>query len=151
MVWHPIKTWACNALAFNGRSLTKMSRSKSPVGNLKGVAMQVTTGKVGRGFYNRHSAPQPVHEGKLRRPGQLLDKENPIQGPIADSEEKHEPASDIDTALVDSLKVLDPEGPIREADIPPMCLPIALFGRSLCSVPSSTIWTTRDISCCARP
>ena len=37
----------------------------------------------------------------------------------ADSEEKHEPASDIDTALVDSLKVLDPEGPIREADIPP--------------------------------
>src|SRR4029077_12787044 len=35
----------------------------------------------------------------------------------ADSEEKHEPASDIDTALVDSLKVLDPEGPIREADI----------------------------------
>src|SRR6476620_11358571 len=30
----------------------------------------------------------------------------------ADSEEKHEPASDI--ALVDSLKVLDPEGPIRE-------------------------------------
>jgi hypothetical protein len=33
----------------------------------------------------------------------------------ADSEEKHEPASDIDTALVDSLKVLDPEGPIREA------------------------------------
>jgi hypothetical protein len=37
----------------------------------------------------------------------------------ADSEEKHEPVSDIDTALVDSLKVLDPEGPIREADIPP--------------------------------
>src|ERR1700688_4272998 len=35
----------------------------------------------------------------------------------ADSEEKHEPASDIDTALMDSLKVLDPEGPIREADI----------------------------------
>src|SRR4029077_18245353 len=35
----------------------------------------------------------------------------------ADSEEKHEPASDIDTALVDSLKVLDPEGPIREADM----------------------------------
>src|SRR6478609_8379950 len=35
----------------------------------------------------------------------------------ADSEGKHEPASDIDTALVDSLKVLDPEGPIREADI----------------------------------
>ena len=30
--------------------------------------------------------------------------------PSADSEEKHEPVSDIDTALMDSLKVLDPEG-----------------------------------------
>src|SRR4249920_3455608 len=39
------------------------------------------------------------------------------KGPGADSGEKHEPASDIDTALMDSLKVLDPEGPIREADI----------------------------------
>ena len=39
------------------------------------------------------------------------------KGPGADSEEKHEPASDINTALMDSLKVLDPEGPIREADI----------------------------------
>jgi hypothetical protein len=35
----------------------------------------------------------------------------------ADSEEKHEPASDIDTALMDSLKALDPKRPIREADI----------------------------------
>ena len=35
----------------------------------------------------------------------------------ADSEEKHEPASDIDTAGVDGLKVLDPDRPIREADI----------------------------------
>jgi hypothetical protein len=34
----------------------------------------------------------------------------------ADSEEKQEPASDTDTALMDSLKVLDPEWPIREAD-----------------------------------
>ena len=40
-----------------------------------------------------------------------------MEGPGADSEEKHEPASDIDTALMDCLKVLDPEGPIREADI----------------------------------
>src|SRR5580704_19003512 len=37
-----------------------------------------------------------------------------MEGLSADSEEKHEPASDIDTALMDSLKVLDPEGPIRE-------------------------------------
>jgi len=35
----------------------------------------------------------------------------------ADSEEKHEPVSDIDTAAVDSLKVLDLEWPIREADV----------------------------------
>ena len=35
----------------------------------------------------------------------------------ADSEEKREPASDIDTVVVDSLKALDPEWPIREADI----------------------------------
>ena len=51
------------------------------------------------------------------RPGELLDKENPIQGPCADSEEKHDPVSDIDIAVVDSLKALDPKRPIREADI----------------------------------
>jgi hypothetical protein len=32
----------------------------------------------------------------------------------ADSEEKHEPVSDIDTAVADSLKVLDLKRPIRE-------------------------------------
>jgi hypothetical protein len=37
----------------------------------------------------------------------------------ADSEEKHEPVSDIDTAAADGLKVLDPKRPIREADIAP--------------------------------
>ena len=40
-----------------------------------------------------------------------------MEGPGADSEEKHEPASDIDIAAVDSLKALDPKWPIREADI----------------------------------
>jgi hypothetical protein len=35
----------------------------------------------------------------------------------ADSGEKHEPAGDIDTVSVDSLKALDPNRPIREADI----------------------------------
>ena len=40
-----------------------------------------------------------------------------MEGPGADSGEKHEPARDIDTAVVDSLKVLDPNRPIREADI----------------------------------
>src|SRR6185437_9851423 len=33
----------------------------------------------------------------------------------ADSEEKHEPVSDIDTAVAESLKTLDPNQPIREA------------------------------------
>jgi hypothetical protein len=40
-----------------------------------------------------------------------------MEGPCADSEEKREPVKDIDTAVVDSLKVLDPNRPIREADI----------------------------------
>jgi hypothetical protein len=39
------------------------------------------------------------------------------RAPGADSEEKHEPVSDIDTVVMDSLKALDPEWPIREADI----------------------------------
>jgi hypothetical protein len=39
-----------------------------------------------------------------------------VEGPGADSEEKHEPVSDIDTAAADSLKVLDLKRPIREAD-----------------------------------
>ena len=39
------------------------------------------------------------------------------KGLSADSEEKREPVSDINTALVDSLKALDPIRPIREAVI----------------------------------
>jgi len=35
----------------------------------------------------------------------------------ADSEEKHEPVSDIDTVVVDSLKALDLIRPIREAEV----------------------------------
>ena len=40
-----------------------------------------------------------------------------LEGPCADSEEKHEPASDADAAVVDSLKALDLNRPIREADM----------------------------------
>jgi hypothetical protein len=40
-----------------------------------------------------------------------------LEGLGADSEEKREPASDIDTVAVDSLKALDPKWPIREADM----------------------------------
>ena len=46
-----------------------------------------------------------------------MTKKAPYKGLSADSEEKREPVSDIDTAVVDSLKVLDPNRPIREADI----------------------------------
>jgi hypothetical protein len=46
----------------------------------------------------------------------FLTKKTPYKGPSADSEEKHEPVSDIDTGVVDSLKALDHERPIREAD-----------------------------------
>jgi len=46
-----------------------------------------------------------------------LTTKTPYKGLGADSEEKREPVRDIDTAVVDSLKVLDPNRPIREADI----------------------------------
>jgi hypothetical protein len=46
-----------------------------------------------------------------------LTNKAPYKGLGADSEEKHEPVSDIYTGVVDSLKVLDPEWPIREADV----------------------------------
>ena len=41
-----------------------------------------------------------------------------MKGLGAESEEKREPVSDIDTAVVDSLKALDPEWPIRDRDGP---------------------------------
>jgi hypothetical protein len=40
------------------------------------------------------------------------------KGPCADSEEKHALASDIDTGKMDGPKALDPNRPIREADMP---------------------------------
>ena len=46
-----------------------------------------------------------------------LTKKAPYKGLGADSGEKREPVGDIDIAVVDSLKVLDPRRPIREADI----------------------------------
>jgi len=60
----------------------------------------------------RHSGGKAVHKIVPPRPRIPWWK-----GLGADSEEKHEPASDIDTAAADSLKVLDPKRPIREADI----------------------------------
>src|SRR6185437_7417174 len=49
----------------------------------------------------------------------------------AESEEKREPASDIEAAVVDSLKVLDPERPIREADIDPFVVIARDFTRKV--------------------
>jgi hypothetical protein len=46
-----------------------------------------------------------------------LTKKTPYKGPGADSEEKREPVSDIDIAVVVSLKALDLKWPIREADV----------------------------------
>ena len=40
-----------------------------------------------------------------------------MERPWCHSGEKHEPAGDIDTVSVDGLKALDPNRPIREADI----------------------------------
>src|SRR3982074_79879 len=71
-----------------------------------------------------------------------LTKKTPYKGPGADSEEKHEPASDIDTAVADSLKALDPKWPIREADI-------AQYSRHVSKVPTEVAdrpqppWLTR--------
>lgn len=48
-----------------------------------------------------------------------MTKKAPYKGLCADSEEKHVLASDVDTAKVDSLKALDPNRAIREADIDP--------------------------------
>src|SRR5262245_12634275 len=69
------------------------------------------------------------------------------RAPGADSEEKHEPVSDIDTVVVDSLKALDPEWPIREADMDrrdrkcPLCANRVLTRRSksTASLPSQML------------
>src|SRR5262249_33583178 len=37
-----------------------------------------------------------------------------MEGPCAESEEKREPVGDIDTGVVDSLKVLDPDGRLEK-------------------------------------
>src|SRR6266568_3530703 len=44
----------------------------------------------------------------------FLTKKTPYKGLGAESEEKHEPVSDIDTGVVDSLKALDPDGRLEK-------------------------------------
>ena len=57
---------------------------------------------------------QKTDDGKNASP--CLTQKAPYKGLCADSGEKHEPASDIDAAVVDSLTALDLSRPIREAD-----------------------------------
>jgi hypothetical protein len=66
--------------------------------------------------------PSEIHsEGKrCATLANSLTKKAPYKGLSADSGEKHEPVSDIDTAAEDSLKALDSNRPIREADIAPI-------------------------------
>jgi hypothetical protein len=83
----------------------------------------------------------------MRGSGEFLDKESPIQGPWCRSEEKREPVGDINIAMVDSLKVLDPRRPIREATI-------RRFGSLIREVfstrhgPSASTRTNRSNSAC---
>ncbi len=53
-----------------------------------------------------------------------MTKKTPYKGLGADSEEKHQPVSDIDTVVVGGLNALDPKRPIREADIISVLRPI---------------------------
>src|SRR5271168_2679629 len=61
----------------------------------------------------------------------------------ADSEEKHEPVSDIDAVVVDSLKALDLEWPIREADIDRGFTPTKNFG-AVGALSSERPWSIRQ-------
>ena len=62
----------------------------------------------------------------------------------ADSEEKREPVSDIDTAAADSLKVLDPKRPIREADINQPTSPAELVENDLACVKTQKFGRSRE-------
>ena len=59
-----------------------------------------------------------------------MTKKAPYKGLSADSEEKREPVGDIDTAVVDSLKVLDLKWPIREADMRELLINVCFRGNS---------------------
>ena len=71
------------------------------------------------------------------------------KGPGANSEEKHEPASDIDTVVVDSLNALDPKRPIREATLISASPRPASGSRRACLQPCaiSVIGTARMRDC----
>jgi hypothetical protein len=53
----------------------------------------------------------------MRGPGKFLDKESPIQGPWCRIRREARARATSTLQVVDSLKVLNPQRPIREADI----------------------------------
>src|SRR5260221_12720246 len=55
---------------------------------------------------------QETDDGKNASP--CLTQKAPYKGLGAESEEKREPVSDIDTAVVDSLKAIDPDGRLEK-------------------------------------
>src|SRR6476620_1151416 len=57
---------SCHGMAWQGRSLPQGWGDSQPCTDLARIDVEID---------------QETDEGKLRRPGQLLDKENPIQGP----------------------------------------------------------------------
>ena len=65
----------------------------------------------------------------------------------ADSEEKREPVSDIDTAVVDSLKALDLKRPIREADIKTIRSGIMSICNARADFAAACVWGRRGRSC----
>jgi hypothetical protein len=74
-----------------------------------------------------------------------------MEGPCADSEEKREPAGDIDTVVVDGLKVLDPKRPIREADMAILLGPqlaIRWFPLEPCCHKRRSVEPPSDAPCC---
>src|SRR5260221_10438632 len=58
---------------------------------------------------------QETDDGKNASP--CLTQKAPYKGLGAESEEKREPVSDIDTAVVDNLKALDPDGRLEKRTI----------------------------------
>src|SRR5262249_12355758 len=95
----------------------------------------------------RASDPRTAGRAENARPARV--------GPSHGENRGSSPLSDIDTAVLDSLKVLDPRRPIREADIVRV-IPAASFSRtppqacrnlpSITSQPASSHWGACDPS-----
>ena len=73
--------------------------------------------RVGRKKRSLKSNTKLTKDKRFAALANSLTTKAPYKGLGADSEEKRESASDIDTVVVDSLKALDPKWPIREADM----------------------------------